>query len=222
MITRKTIWNSLAVAAALLMLLTVDGLAQRKIAEYQELSDLKFKAREGLYDRQRRVETTDEKYEGGVLKTTEYQLEEWLADDHWRDLKRSMTDEGAVERETILIGHFRYERKNQEPWIKIDTCTEVPGYGSGSGSVSGGCSVSQLTVEPVFLGNFPARMFEYLRVKNSKDGMLIDEERTWIGDNGGLLQEEMLQAMLSPRQLLSRSLVKYEFEPNIRISAPIP
>jgi hypothetical protein len=132
MMMRKAIWNSLAGAAALLILLAVDGLAQRTIAEYQELSDLKFKARERIYDRQRRVETTDETYEAGVLKTTDYQLKEWLADDHWRDFKRITTSEGTVEYDTILIGHFRYERKNQEPWIKIDTRNEELGYGSGS------------------------------------------------------------------------------------------
>jgi hypothetical protein len=209
-------------AAATLYGLATDAMAQRRFAEYKELSELEFKAREGLHDRKRRVETTREEYAAGIVTTSEYILEEWLAEDRWRLFTRSSNVVETVEYDTIVVGHFRYERKGQGPWTKIDLRNAGVGSGTGSGGGMGaGCTVEQLTVEPVFLGSFPARMFEYLTVSNGKGGVVLHEDRTWIGDNGDLLQKESVSALLSPRKPLSRSLVKYEFDPKLTISEPI-
>jgi hypothetical protein len=48
------------------------------------------------------------------------------------------------------------------------------------------------------------------------------ESRYWIGLEGFLLQEEEVEGAFSPRVVKNRRLVKYDYEPNIKIDAPIP
>ena len=95
------------------------------------------------------------------------------------------------------------------------------GSGSGNGSASS-CLVRQLTVESVFLGTVPARLFEQIDISKHDDGLLVEEERTWFGENGDLLQIESITGTYSPRTVIIRTSVKYEYEPNIKIEAPTP
>lgn len=191
--------------------------------EYKELYDLKGKAQRTLDSRQRRVERNNEMFENGVVVRSDYSLHEYLAEDRERYLRRATEGGKTSESESIFIGHFRYTRSDDGPWTKTDVRIGGSGSGSGNGSGSGSsCSVRQLTGESVFVGNFPARLFEEIEVTRHDDGLLVEEDRTWIGENGDLLQEESIKGTFSPRNIITRSTAKYEYDPKIKIEAPIP
>lgn len=196
--------------------------AQKKVAEFKELYGLEAKAQRTLYSRQRRVERNNEMFENSVVVKSDYSLYEYLADDKSRYVSRRMEGGKTSETESIFLGYFRYTRTDNGPWTKTDM-RAVGDFGTGSGSsAGGGCAVRQLTVESVFIGNFPARLFEKIDISKHDDGLLVEEERTWFGENGDLLQEESITGTYSPRTMMIRTSVKYEYEPNIKIDAPIP
>src|SRR5688572_30605392 len=108
--------------------------AQKKVADYKEFYDLESKARRTIYTRQRRVERNNEMFENGAVVKSDYNLQEYLADDRERYVWRRTEAGKTSEAESIFIGYFRYTRTDNGPWTKTDMRTGGSGSGSGSGS----------------------------------------------------------------------------------------
>lgn len=215
------LFSTIAVVVAFGINSLVSG--QKKAANFSEFSALRSQGFSRVFEGPRRVESLTEHYLNGEIVSSDYYLNEVLGDERRRYVARKMEGGKTTEVEVITIGYFQYSRTDQGKWTKIDLRTAGRGSGSGSGTGTGSsnCSVRQFTLEHTFLENYSVRLFEELFVSNGKDGLELEETKTWIGDDGALLQEEVIKGSFSPRIISSRRLSKYEANPNIKIEAPI-
>ena len=192
--------------------------AQRRIVKNSELHDVQNKAYQKLYERSRRVETTDETFSEGSPVKTITRIYEMLLPNRSRSYYKEKEGDKVNETEQITIDNFLYVRKNDEPWKKIEIRS---GSGSGSGTGSGSYSCRQLTVESIFLNGISAQLFDELDISSETNGLMFKERRKWFGDDGSFLKEEFVEGLLSPRVENRRSTTTYEYDPNIKIEAPL-
>ncbi len=198
--------------------------AQRKLIERGTYSERTWSARSAVYDKKRTVETVHEGYKDGSIDSTVTILYQYLSDDHYRSLRTSVkSDGGKIESEEIRIGGFLYTRETPVGWSVSELSKQ--GYGTGTGTGSGGAMrlpAVQYSVEPVFLGSWPAELFEEIKITDDDNAIQFTETRYWIGSDGSLLQEEIVEGSLFPRVVKKRTVRTYEYDPNIKIEAPIP
>lgn len=192
--------------------------AQRRIAKNTELYDVQNKAYQKLYQRSRRVETIDETFSEGSSVKTITRIYEMLLPTRSRSYYKEKEGDKVNETEQITIDNFLYVRKNNEPWKKLEIGS---GGGSGSGTGSGSYSCRQLTVESIFLDGISAQLFDELDISSETNGLTFKERRKWFGDDGSFLKEEFVEGLLSPRLENRRSTTTYEYDPNLKIEAPI-
>lgn len=197
-----------------------DAAAQKQLVDRSAYLQVRSKATDGLYEKKRSVETISEEYLDGVVVLTVTRVYQYLASDNYRFHHKTQTSAGiTTETEEIRVGHFLYRRDNSGPWTKEELRNSLPNY---RGAVSPSrMELSQITVESVFLGSFLAELYEDLIVANGRSGLDLTEKRLWIGQDGSLLQEETVNGTFSPRVVSKRTITKYEYDPNIKIEAPI-
>jgi len=208
------------IAVVSVFMLADDVAAQRKIITSKEYYEGVSRPGVKYYDKSRRVETTDETFANGMLTKSHFRVNEVLLPNRNRSYAKLTEGDKVTEVEQITIDHMQYNRKDNEPWTKVDL--RKSGSGSGSG-VSGGTSrqSSQYSVEATFINGRSVQLFEWLLVNGDGAELAFNEMRRWIGDDGLPYREEDVKGKLSPREETSKRVVTYEYDPNIKIEAPI-
>lgn len=216
-------WFSGIATVGVLLAFNLDCLAQKIPADEKEYVALTRKAEQAIASSPRRLESVLETYEDGLVIKSEYTLLEHISADHTRTIRRVSEGGKTGEIETILIGYFEYTRSGNREWSKVDIrdARKFESRGSLQGS-GGSCSQKQLTVERVFLGSWPTRLFETIEVEKEKNSLLLTERRGWFGDDGSLLQVEIVEGSLLPRNITSKFLRKIDLQADLKIEAPIP
>ena len=82
-------------------------------------------------------------------------------------------------------------------------------------------SCTQYTVEAVFLNGMSVKLFERLDIRTVGDELRFAESRNWIGEDGLPYREENVSGRLSPRIEMARETVTFDYNPNIKIEAPV-
>ncbi len=91
------------------------------------------------------------------------------------------------------------------------------GNGSGSGDGSGTYNFCrQFTVETTMLNSYSARLFEQMYIGQEQSGLIYQETKHWINDDGLPLKSEISEGFLSPRVETSHTINVYEYDPNIK------
>lgn len=194
--------------------------AQRKVITSKEYFEGVSRTGVKYYDKSRRVETTDETIANGVVTRSVLQVHEVLLPNLSRNYTKTKEGDKVTEWEQITIDHMQYTRKDGGNWTKVDL--RQAGYGSGSGSGSGSSQqCSQFSVESAFLDGRAVEMFEWLLVDGSSKELSFRELRKWIGPDGLPYREENILGKLVPREEKEKRVTTYEYEPNIKIEAPI-
>lgn len=168
-----------------------------------------------------RIETVSETYSGGNIVKKITTLSETVLPNKSRYVTREQVGDTVTESESIQIDNFLYERENGGAWTKTDLSKNENGIGMG-GTAAGSCSSRQITVEPTFLNNFSAKLYEMIKISESDSGLKYAEERRWISEEGFLLKSENSEGLLMPKTEISKTVTTYEHNPtNLKIEAPI-
>ena len=205
---------------AVVLSLSSDANAQRRMISSREwmlpLSNPTVK----FWEKSRRVEMTDETLANGAIVKSVLTINEVFLPDHSRYYRKEITDGVTTEFEQIKIGYMQYTRKNSEPWTKVD----LRGSGTGSGNGTGGgvsTRCDQFSVEDVILNGKQVQLYEMLSINSDTNELTFTESRRWIASDGLLHRQEYVSGKLSPREETIRTVTTYEYDPNIKIEAPI-
>lgn len=132
-----------------------------------------------------------------------------------------------VKTETITIGESEWVRTNDGPWRELTG--EGRGSGSGRGSGTSATLVERLVEYKVIsgerVGGETADLYRHtLTLKftsETGDFQSISTRNNWFGADGRLLRSENITAD-GEGKISYRTSTTYEYDPNIRIEAPIP
>lgn len=126
--------------------------------------------------------------------------------------------------EQINIGETKYCRKDNGPWEL------VKGYcigGSGSGGLPNVIS-SHFSSEKANLNETNLTLYrEFTTYKNSysktveTDGPSFWENKYWLDRLGFMVRQEIRQGLVEKNEILRSIVETYEYDPNIKIEAPI-
>jgi hypothetical protein len=67
----------------------------------------------------------------------------------------------------------------------------------------------------------PVQLFEWVLINANGPELMFTELRKWIGEDGLPYREETVRGKLSPREETAKRVVTYEYDPKIKIEAPI-
>jgi hypothetical protein len=172
-------------------------------------------------ERSRRVEYIAETITDGVVTTSNTYVSEYLLPDRKRYYSQKVEDGKVTEFEQITIDHWEYTRTDGGAWKKVDLRGQAGGTGYGSGSGSAGMSCRQFSVENVIISGVSAKLFESLDVTSLGQELSFHESKHWIGEDGTPHRTEQFKGRLHPRVETFREITTYDYNPNIKIEAPI-
>ena len=115
---------------------------------------------------------------------------------------------------------MQYTRKDGGIWTKVDLGQSRYGSGNASGSASSR-QCDQYSVDTTSINGRPMQLFEWLSIDAFTNELLFHEMRKWIGDDGLPYREEDVKGKLSPREETKRIVTTYDYDPSIKIEAPI-
>jgi hypothetical protein len=214
-------WTILALISVTLML-TDSAVAQKKAITRSEYSKAVYSQLSwGLGKRIHRIETLEESFENGVVVKSQTTIYEGLPPDRSRYYTKTIANGKVTEFERITIDYMLYTRKDGGAWTKIDL-RQQGGTGSGSGSgASGSIACSQYSVENTFLEGIATKLFESVQVTEEASELKFEEERNWLDEEGLTRRIEQVRGKLYPRVEQNRRIVTYDYNPDLKIEAPI-
>lgn len=195
--------------------------AQRQIITSKEYYDAAYNSESKWYEMSRRVVSTDETFSNGAVIKSIMTVSEVLLPNRERFYRKSVEGNKIAEYEQVKIDYMEYTRIDGGTWTKVDLRQSGRGSGIGSGLGTGHISCSQYSVEPTSLNGLSMRLFEFLIIENKDHELWFRESRHWIGENKLPYQTETVKGKFSPRDVTSRLVTTYEYDPNIKIEAPI-
>lgn len=178
-----------------------------------------------LHENSRRQVRTSETYVDGMRVEVNETITENLLPDKYRFISTTTSSDGSRKIEMVKIDKTIYCRKNNGAWIVSTT------WCSGEGSGSGGpfkITSSSFTLKRVELGGKSVRKFEeYTIYKNvhsptkDKEGLSFWNSTYWLDDDGLIVAEERRIGLIDPVRTRRATRDMYEYNPNIKIQAPI-
>lgn len=154
--------------------------------------------------------------------------EEWIYINHPPDrvhyILKSTADGKTKRTEQINIASVKYCKREGEEW-KIVTSYCIPGGGIGGPSniiqsvyekESGKLNKQKVTI----LRNYTTYLNTYSKTAD-KDGPSYMEFRYWLNSEGLIVQFESKKGLVSSSKPSSTTVERYEYDPKIKIEAPI-
>lgn len=194
--------------------------AQTKQVTSREFYGAASDAQKLMSERSTRMVTKTDNLENGAIVETGTKIYERLLPDRERVLVTEKIGDKETSSEYIRIGYMEYRRKDNEAWTAKDLRTDG-GSGTGSGSGSGSACI-QYTEETTVVDGAPAKKLRQFIIGNTPKGLSFDDMISWFDQTSGLfIKSERTKGLLDPRVEKTRSATTYEYEPNIKIEAPI-
>ncbi|HVE55629.1 MAG TPA: hypothetical protein VNB22_02300 [Pyrinomonadaceae bacterium] len=202
--------------------------AQKKETTEQKLTELRKNATEKLKSQSYRKKMTFESYKS-LRDSKPYlvvnEITEFVPPDSSRVFSETKSPEGVSRLETITIAQRKYTRINNEDW------KQVPLIQSGSGPGFGKPEVvrRERTVKyndkgKKIINGQNADLYEFKIIYRYQfrelDYQNVITNRFWFSANGLFLRTESAEQDNNKR-FTSRSISEYEYDPNIKIEAPI-
>jgi len=196
------------------------ALAQTKQITASEFFTSNSKAHSLIRERSYRLETVTDTLNGTSVIKSITKIHERLLPDRERFVATEKIGDKETRSEFIRIGFMEYRRENNEPWVSKDLRGSGNGIGTGSGS-TGSISCAQYTEEADAVNGTPARKLRQYIIGQTPEGLSFDDMSVWLDSNGLFLKSARVKGLLEPRVEKTQSLVTYEYDPNIKIEAPI-
>lgn len=197
-----------------------DALAQSKLISSQEFIAGTTKKFSNVFERSRRVESITETISDGVVQKTVLNIYDYLHPARTRIYIKTTAGEKVSETEQIFIDHMRYDRKDGGAWMQVDMRQLGAGVSTGMGAGTPQ-SCDEYSVEPVILNGMSMQLFERLSVDGNGKELLFTALKKWIGEDGFPYRTESTKGKLFPRDERQRLVMSYEYDPSIKIEAPI-
>ena len=205
--------------------------SQKKSTNEQEFTTLRNSASEKLKNRNYRIIMTSESYKNVNDFSPYYfisEITEYISPDLFHHIFERKTEQNTSREETITIGQRKYSRQNNEDWKELPTIENNNG-GSGTGSGLKGIALnSEKNVEYKYKGretvkNQKADLYEVstTRKYNSPNfrATTVMTEKFWFDKDGMFLKTEI--EFRNNNKVTSHTVRDYEYDPNIKIEAPI-
>lgn len=206
--------NFKILALFVICLCAIQGIFGQRSADSKELRELQTKAQELRRIKSYRITTTTEVFDetGTTLKYKYQSVSESIPPDRYRYEMTYISDGLTKKSEVITIGEKRYVRKDDEAW-KLDE--SEPEYGVGVGNSSN----VKLVEETTFNGQ---RVKIYQETTRSYSDAYERSSiiKYWFNTDGELLKTED-ESKDEKTKNISRSVAIYQYDPNIKIEAPI-
>ena len=208
--------------AACFVVLGVSAFAQRKTIDQREWSNAIYgKPINPWYQRNHRVETLRENFTDGVVTRSSTTVSESVQPDRHRYYSKNVENGTTFERDSITIGDFNYSRENGGAWKKIDLRKSGLDAVSTGGTGSDSMACSQFSVEPAVINGIAVKLYERVDVTTFEGLLTVRESRRWISEDGTPYREEEVYGTVSPRTERTRTTTTYEYDPRIKIEAPM-
>lgn len=199
---------------------SISSRAQTKQVSYNEFYKANSAAQKLLSERSSRMETKTDDLENGTIVKSVTKIYERLLPDRERFLTTEKIGDKETSSEMIRIDYMEYRRQNNQPWTAKDL--REGGSGSGSGIGGSGSACLQYTEESVSFDGAPARKLRQYIITSTSEGFSFDDTISWFDQTSGLfLKSERTKGLLEPRVERTHSVTTYEYDPNIKIEAPI-
>ena len=155
-------------------------------------------------------------YENGkILKIVDF-LWEAMSSENYRIIKTEKSNDNMKKYEEIRVGLDVFKRENDAGWKKED-------WEFNHGLVEQDIQIigcSEFTKELVG-ENQNTLSLNYFSIGKDNSGLNYDEETFLIGETGFLIKKDFFKGQLNPRNVKWHQTFIYEYDPNIKIEAPI-
>lgn len=218
-------------SALLLCLVSFNVYGQRKEIQKEDFLNAYKKAGEKMKTMTYRFVSKNEHYFGEELKSVQINTVEFVPPDKFHSIfDAKMFDRNqTLLSERILIGNDEYKRENGGNWIKQTKSGTNQSPNNPIKTVESN-SKFYLT-ENVQLDNQTTKLYEVAvetktsmptgKTGETKETVFYRKEKRWISRDGLLLRLEMEDESQQMRKVVTRQIWIYEYDPNIRIEAPI-
>lgn len=208
------------------LMVAVNVFAQVKQITEKEYAEATRAAYPKSENKSRRIINQTEVYRNGALSRTEEYIYEYILPDKYRYIYTLQSDGPISKVEIIKIGSAYYCRKNDGEWTQSKAlCSR--GGGGGFGGPSKFIS-SSFTVEVVMIGGKKTKLYrsystykETYYANKEKEGLSYWENKFWLNKDGFVIRKETKIGSLEPEQIKSRYITAYEYDPDLKIEAPI-
>ena len=222
--------NNIVIACLLILIFSLFSSvsAQEKKISEQEFVALRKNASEKIKDKSYRVKMTSE---SSTIVTDP--APSWfttsiieLTSDGYHNVYETKSADKVTRNEEIKVGNRKYTRLNNDAWKEVTTVTSQ--NGSGSGIVTVTLAKSEKNVEWKYKGkkSLNGQNTDLYEVKTTtkfklkdKDITSIFTERFWLSQDGLILKTESESER--NKKVFSHTVYEYEYDPNIKIEAPI-
>jgi hypothetical protein len=196
-----------------------------KVIKEKEFKEIQAKATERLRDKIYRLTKTEERFSerGAKPQSVKINILETVPPNKRRELEeiKSPTENSKTER--IWDGKNLYKRENDGEWEKYS------GGGGGSGDfASGKITTTYKFIEKTTLNNQIVNVYEVEtnRIANKfsptsrYEVHYVEKTRYWINEDGYFLNITK-ESEIAGSKSLKREIEIYEYDPNIKIEAPV-
>lgn len=177
-----------------------------------------------------RLTAVDVVYNNGnsAATRTEKTIREVVPPDRYHEITETTTAKGIERREQITVAKRTFLKRNNEEWKEIYS-SGGSGYGSGNGSGGGGRIQIENKTERILkkgetVSSQTVDLYETVHIiryrLRSDVFSVITKSSDWF-DKNGLLVKSAYEYENTETKLISRSTKDYEYDPSIKIEAPI-
>lgn len=225
----KTFIRTFVLAAFVVAGLIINVAAQDELKAFtrEELEALKKNASEKLKGKTyRSVETSEsfirQDFIGNFVNKTTYEI---VPPDRRRSIIETKEASGVRRDEWIYIGNRTFHKKGDEDWQEISVISE----GRGSGGGRGIAIVSEMPEKTVeykltrkqIINDQETDLYEVINTSRYESGYsIIFKDRTWFNQDGLFVKTEYERTNTNSTGFF-RVTKEYEYDPNIRIEAPL-
>ncbi|MEO6051976.1 MAG: hypothetical protein ABIP78_11685 [Pyrinomonadaceae bacterium] len=193
--------------------------AQRKLLTLSEYSEGTLPPPAKSQELTRRNKGIEETFVGGVLMKTVETISESVISGGNRFYSKTTEGDKITEIDKINVNDVMYIRENGKAWRKeSDNPFGRLVMGGGLSSPPPG---KQYSVESVFLNGISTQIFEAFFVLDKGKELTFQEVRMWVGQDGLVYRQELVEGKLFPRTETLRSVSTYDYDPNIKVEAPM-
>lgn len=198
---------------------------QERVITETEFKEILTKGEQNLKDKIYRLTKTREIFPDRNLSSESINIEinEYVPPNKWREVVELKSPSKNTKTERLWDGKNLYERENDGEWKKY----------SGGGSIGGSIKSGRITtiykfVEKATLNNQNVNVYEVetnrKATKFTQTSMFevhyIERTKYWISEDGFFLKK-LSESEIAGSKSLVREIWIYEYDPTIKIEAPI-
>lgn len=198
----------------------IETSAQKASISNREFSDGIIKAEKLTVHRRLRETEVEEILAGGIVIKKVETIIESDSRDGIKSYEKTTENGRTSVKEEITVGEELFEREDDGDWKRGDYWA-IFRYEHVSGLRYFSPSCDQYTTELVNRDGDQRKLFDGFVVDTNGSKLSFYHDSYWIGLDGLPYRIERISGKLSPMEIERRSIKTYEYDPTIKIAAPI-